>query len=68
MVLTPLNCSYEESAWFGNNDTNCTTEGELEAVLSSSVRIAEDWKFNKDTVLMIALQWKEINDAMGARS
>eukprot|EP00957_Ditylum_brightwellii_P145605 11086431-Ditylum_brightwellii.AAC.1 len=67
LKITPLNSPYDESAGFGNNDANCTTEGELEAVMLRSVRMAGDWKFDEDTVLMIALQGKVSDDVMGAR-
>eukprot|EP00957_Ditylum_brightwellii_P155428 11830874-Ditylum_brightwellii.AAC.1 len=58
MIITSLNCPYDENAWFGNDDTICTTKGNLEAVLLSSVRMAGDWKFNKDNLLIIASQQK----------
>eukprot|EP00957_Ditylum_brightwellii_P132885 10133627-Ditylum_brightwellii.AAC.1 len=28
MIIAPLKSPYDESAGFGNNNTNCTTEGE----------------------------------------
>eukprot|EP00957_Ditylum_brightwellii_P145285 11065474-Ditylum_brightwellii.AAC.1 len=65
MSVTPLNSPYDKSTRLGNNDTNCTAEGELDAVLLSSVRIAEDWKFVKTTALMILSQRKEGGDVMG---
>eukprot|EP00957_Ditylum_brightwellii_P176929 13477110-Ditylum_brightwellii.AAC.1 len=65
MSITPLNSPYDKSTGFGNNDTNCTAEEELDTVLLSSLRMAEDWKFVKATALMILSQRKEGDDVMG---
>eukprot|EP00957_Ditylum_brightwellii_P001574 123201-Ditylum_brightwellii.AAC.1 len=42
MMITPLKSPYDESAGFGYNDTNCTTEGETDNWILPCGKIGSD--------------------------
>eukprot|EP00957_Ditylum_brightwellii_P089490 6814567-Ditylum_brightwellii.AAC.1 len=67
MIITPLKSPNDGSAGFGNNVTNCTTEGETDNLILSCGKIGSDWKFDKNIALMVASQKKEGEDMMGAK-
>eukprot|EP00957_Ditylum_brightwellii_P022858 1725232-Ditylum_brightwellii.AAC.1 len=39
-------------------DTNCMTEGGLEMVVSSYVKMPENWKFNEEEALILSSERK----------
>eukprot|EP00957_Ditylum_brightwellii_P129236 9857919-Ditylum_brightwellii.AAC.1 len=48
-------------------DTNCTTEGGLEMVVSSNVMMPEDWRFNEEEDLIVSLKRKVNKSVKTAR-
>eukprot|EP00957_Ditylum_brightwellii_P060751 4612555-Ditylum_brightwellii.AAC.1 len=64
LSITPLDSSYDESAWFHTLDTNHTTEGGPAFALSSNM--PNDWTFDEDTAVMVTPQREKCDDVMTA--
>eukprot|EP00957_Ditylum_brightwellii_P093209 7097446-Ditylum_brightwellii.AAC.1 len=53
MDIVPINSHYDECARHHViMDTNCTTERGLKMVVSSYVKMPEDWKLNEEALLL----------------
>eukprot|EP00957_Ditylum_brightwellii_P073814 5609169-Ditylum_brightwellii.AAC.1 len=48
-------------------DTNCTTEGGLKMVVSSYVKMPEDWRFNEEEALIFSSKRKMNKSGKAAR-
>eukprot|EP00957_Ditylum_brightwellii_P193285 14716963-Ditylum_brightwellii.AAC.1 len=68
MDIVPINSPYDECVIHQTiMDIKCTTEGGLEMVVLSYVKMLENWRFNEEEDLILSLKRKANKSVKAAR-